>query len=114
MGTGSSMQMSVVDACRAVTAALGGIPWAVLSGGVDHETFLGHLQVALDGGASGAIAGRSVWKDCLYGDRARTAQALRERGVPLMTAPPETYYEMLEERLPGHGQPVGEIGRAHV
>ena len=74
------------DACRAVTAALGGIPWAVLSGGVDHETFLGHLRVALDGGASGAIAGRSVWKDCLYGDRERTAQALRERGVPRLEA----------------------------
>lgn len=34
---------------------------------------------------------------------------LRERGVPLMTAPPETYYEMLEERLPGHGEPVHEL-----
>ncbi len=26
-----------------------------------------------------------------------------------MTAPSETYYEMLEERLPGHGQPVSEL-----
>jgi len=34
---------------------------------------------------------------------------LRERGVPLMTPPPETYYEMLEERLPGHGEPVEEL-----
>jgi 4-hydroxyphenylpyruvate dioxygenase len=34
---------------------------------------------------------------------------LRERGVPLMTAPPETYYEMLEERLPGHGEPVEKL-----
>ncbi len=34
---------------------------------------------------------------------------LRARGVPLMTAPPETYYEMLEERLPGHGEPVDEL-----
>lgn len=34
---------------------------------------------------------------------------LIERGVPLMTAPPETYYEMLEERLPGHGEPVDEL-----
>jgi 4-hydroxyphenylpyruvate dioxygenase len=23
-----------------------------------------------------------------------------------MTPPPDTYYEMLEERLPGHGEPV--------
>ncbi|MCM8558231.1 4-hydroxyphenylpyruvate dioxygenase [Sphingomicrobium sediminis] len=34
---------------------------------------------------------------------------LKEFGVPFMTAPPETYYEMLDERLPGHGEPVGEL-----
>jgi 4-hydroxyphenylpyruvate dioxygenase len=31
---------------------------------------------------------------------------LKARGVPFMTAPPATYYEMLEQRLPGHGEPV--------
>ncbi|MBB3764098.1 4-hydroxyphenylpyruvate dioxygenase [Sphingomicrobium lutaoense] len=31
---------------------------------------------------------------------------LKEFGVPFMTAPPETYYEMLDERLPGHGEDV--------
>jgi 4-hydroxyphenylpyruvate dioxygenase len=36
-------------------------------------------------------------------DLCATVDALRARGVPLMSAPPETYYEMLEERLPGHG-----------
>ncbi len=34
---------------------------------------------------------------------------LKERGVPFMTPPPDTYYEMLEERLPGHGQPTDEL-----
>lgn len=34
---------------------------------------------------------------------------LKARGLPFMTAPPETYYEMLEERLPGHGEPVDEL-----
>jgi len=34
---------------------------------------------------------------------------LKARGVPFMTAPPETYYDMLEERLPGHGEPVDEL-----
>ncbi|WP_409432019.1 4-hydroxyphenylpyruvate dioxygenase [Litorimonas sp. RW-G-Af-16] len=29
---------------------------------------------------------------------------LKAKGVPFMTAPPETYYNMLSERLPGHGQ----------
>jgi 4-hydroxyphenylpyruvate dioxygenase len=31
---------------------------------------------------------------------------LQKLGVPFMTAPPATYYEMLEGRLPGHGEDV--------
>ena len=34
---------------------------------------------------------------------------LKARGVPFMTAPPSAYYDMLEERLPGHGEPVDEL-----
>jgi len=34
---------------------------------------------------------------------------LQLAGVPLMTAPNDVYYEMLEERLPGHGQAVAEL-----
>jgi len=34
---------------------------------------------------------------------------LRARGVPFMSAPPDAYYEMLEERLPGHGEPVAQL-----
>ena len=34
---------------------------------------------------------------------------LKAKGVPFMTAPPETYYKMLDERLPGHGEPVDEL-----
>jgi len=42
----------------------------------------------------------------LTDDLIASVDRLREAGVPLMTAPPATYYEMLEERLPGHGQDV--------
>lgn len=34
---------------------------------------------------------------------------LKKKGVPFMTAPPETYYKMLDGRLPSHGQPVNEL-----
>ncbi|GAA0341200.1 4-hydroxyphenylpyruvate dioxygenase [Bowmanella denitrificans] len=34
---------------------------------------------------------------------------LKAKGVKFMTAPPATYYEMLEERLPGHGEPVDQL-----
>lgn len=38
-----------------------------------------------------------------------TWDRLKARGVPFMTAPPETYYAMLDARLPGHGQPVDQL-----
>ena len=34
---------------------------------------------------------------------------LATNGVPLLEPPPPAYYEMLEERLPGHGEPVEEL-----
>ncbi len=34
---------------------------------------------------------------------------LQVLGTRFMTPPPDTYYDMLEERLPGHGQPVDEL-----
>ena len=42
----------------------------------------------------------------LTDDILASIDSLRRAGVPLMTAPPATYYEMLAERLPGHGQDV--------
>lgn len=43
-----------------------------------------------------------------------TIDQLRAAGVPLMTAPKDTYYEMLEERLPGHGEPVEELQKRGI
>ena len=34
---------------------------------------------------------------------------LKKHGVPFMKAPPETYYKMLGERLPSHGEPVNAL-----
>jgi len=42
-------------------------------------------------------------------DLPASVDALRANGVPLMTPPPGAYYDMLEERLPGHGEPVEEL-----
>ena len=49
-------------ACRAVSAA-SPRPWAVLSAGVDFEVFTRQVDVACRAGASGYIAGRSLWKE---------------------------------------------------
>ena len=43
--------------------------------------------------------------DDLYG----AVDKLRASGVELMTAPPDTYYEMLSERLPKHGEDEAEL-----
>ena len=34
---------------------------------------------------------------------------LQKEGLEFMTAPPDVYYEMLDERLPGHGESVEEM-----
>ncbi|BAL27190.1 4-hydroxyphenylpyruvate dioxygenase [Azoarcus sp. KH32C] len=45
----------------------------------------------------------------LTDDLPATVDKLRAAGVPLMTAPPATYYEMLDERLPGHGESAATL-----
>ena len=70
------------EACAAVTALCGIVPWAVLSAGVDHETFVGQVETAMKNGASGVIAGRSLWKDCISLDRAVTRDRLARIAVP--------------------------------
>ena len=42
-------------------------------------------------------------------DLVKAWDRLKDFGVPFMTAPPATYYEMLEGRLPDHGEPVDEL-----
>jgi len=42
----------------------------------------------------------------LTDDLIGTLDSMKKAGVPLMTAPSATYYEMLEGRLPGHGEDV--------
>ena len=42
-------------------------------------------------------------------DLIATVDRLAQADVPLMTAPSKTYYEMIEDRLPGNGQPVSQL-----
>ena len=45
----------------------------------------------------------------LTDDLLKSIDALQMAGIPLLTAPNDIYYEMLGERLPGHGMPVAEL-----
>ena len=58
-------------------------PWAVLSAGVPFDEFTKVLQVAFDeGGASGFIAGRSVWRESLQLSGAEREQFLVDVARP--------------------------------
>jgi tagatose 1,6-diphosphate aldolase len=70
------------EACSAITAMCGKVPWSVLSAGVDHETFIGQVEIAMTYGASGVIAGRALWKDCVSLDRAEQKSLLTNKAVP--------------------------------
>ena len=51
------------EGCRRLAAVLSR-PWAVLSAGVPFDQFTDIIRIAADeGGASGFIAGRSVWRE---------------------------------------------------
>jgi sulfofructosephosphate aldolase len=70
------------EASSAVTAAAGDTPWAVLSAGVDHSTFAGQVAAAVSAGASGAMAGRSLWKDSLSTSPTLRSTLLTDRALP--------------------------------
>jgi tagatose 1,6-diphosphate aldolase len=70
------------EACAAVTAGASGVPWAVLSAGVDHEHFIGQVEIAMANGASGAMAGRSLWKDSLAVSPEVREDLLTSRALP--------------------------------
>lgn len=70
------------QACAAVTEAAQGVPWAVLSAGVDHETFIEQVRTAVANGASGAMAGRSLWKDSMAVSPETRENLLTNRALP--------------------------------
>ena len=70
------------QACAAVTDAARGVPWAVLSAGVDHETFIEQVAVAVTNGAHGAMAGRSIWKDSLAVSAQTRVDLLTNQALP--------------------------------
>ncbi len=43
-----------------------------------------------------------------------TWDRLKASGTAFMTAPPDAYYEMLADRLPGHGEPVEEMQKRGI
>ena len=53
-----------LEACQELNAATR-IPWVLLSAASSYETFKRQTLIACQAGASGVLAGRSVWKEAL-------------------------------------------------
>ena len=57
-----------------------------------------------------AFNGEGIQHIALFSDDLMASvDSLAMAGIPLMTAPNDIYYEMLNNRLPGHGEPVSEL-----
>lgn len=52
----------MAEHCRELTDAAG-IPWVLLSAGVDYDTFELQARIACENGASGFLAGRAIWQE---------------------------------------------------
>jgi tagatose-1,6-bisphosphate aldolase len=69
--------------CKQLDAVCGPTPWVLLGGGGAPEVFARDLRIACAAGASGFIAGRTLWTGVIGGeDDAETW--LRRVGVPLL------------------------------
>lgn len=72
--------------CRRLANVLT-VPWAVLSAGVDFEIFTDVLRVSCDeGGASGFIAGRAVWKEAIGMNEEERSEFFANVAVPRLEA----------------------------
>jgi 4-hydroxyphenylpyruvate dioxygenase len=45
------------------------------------------------------------------GDIVGTVETLTQRGIAFMAPPPDVYYEAVDERVPGHGEPIDALKR---
>ncbi len=50
--------------CEQISAAVQ-VPWVILSAGVGYDDFKVQLELACRAGASGFVAGRSIWRDAV-------------------------------------------------
>ena len=66
--------------CKDLDAACD-VPWVVLSAGVDIEIFRDQVRLACQGGASGFLAGRAIWKKAVRLPAEERRRFLESEGV---------------------------------
>lgn len=83
--------------CRKIDVACGETPWVLLGGGGDAEGFARDVEVSCAAGASGFIAGRTLWQAALGLEGDALVARLQEQCVPLV--------QRLRALADAHGQP---------
>jgi tagatose 1,6-diphosphate aldolase len=62
--TTAAGQQAAAAACHRLDAGIH-VPWVILSAGVGYEQFREQVRIACAAGASGFLAGRSIWRDAV-------------------------------------------------
>jgi tagatose 1,6-diphosphate aldolase/sulfofructosephosphate aldolase len=72
--------------CEPLTRACGAVPWVLLGGGTDEDSFLTQLRDAMRAGARGYIVGRTAWGAALIEEGDGRRSAIAERAAFLARA----------------------------
>jgi tagatose 1,6-diphosphate aldolase len=73
-----------VELCKRVSEAASPVPWTLLGGEIDGDTFTAQLQDACAAGASGFIAGRAIWGHALSLEPSDQQRWLESDAQPLL------------------------------
>jgi tagatose 1,6-diphosphate aldolase len=57
-------QDEALDACERLDKGIN-VPWVILSAGVSYDSFKKQVEISCKAGASGYLAGRSIWRDAV-------------------------------------------------
>jgi tagatose 1,6-diphosphate aldolase len=58
------VESDALEACQRLNAGIN-VPWVILSAGVSYSIFKKQVEISCKGGASGYLAGRSIWRDAV-------------------------------------------------
>jgi tagatose 1,6-diphosphate aldolase len=97
--------------CRRIDAACGETPWVLLGGGGDPEGFARDVEVSCRAGASGFIAGRTLWQAALGLQGDELVARLEAECVPLvqrLRALAEMHAQPWRRRLTSASQPPAD------
>jgi tagatose-1,6-bisphosphate aldolase len=67
--------------CARLSEVCGSVPWVLLGGGTNEETFLAQLRDACTAGARGYIVGRTAWDTALVADDDARERAIAGRAA---------------------------------